>query len=202
MPDMSGVDLAKLIKLEFPSLPLIAVSSIESYVDITNFECIIQKPVPRTRLISAIENVLQTDDACLVSTDSSGSFSGPEDRKHLNIIVCEDVAYNLSMLVSMLESIGYTHIDTANSGLEAIKLLRSRKYDIMLLDLKMPDVDGYGVLHFVREHNITIETIIVTASILDNDRMRCKDNGAHYFINKPVDLRQLRSVMNRASQNI
>ena len=101
----------------------------------------------------------------------------------------------------MLEILGYNNIDLAENGEIAWKMLKDKykngePYDILLLDLKMPKVDGYEIIEKVRENGWIIPKIIViTASIMKEDREKCKNMGAKYFLNKPIDMKQLKEIM-------
>ena len=76
-------------------------------------------------------------------------------------------------------------------------------FDIMLLDLRMPVMDGYEVIDAVKRNGWVLPKIIViTASVMTEDRSRCKKLGIQYFISKPIDFQQLKEVMLHATEII
>jgi CheY-like chemotaxis protein len=65
----------------------------------------------------------------------------------------------------------------------------------------MPNIDGYGVLQYIKEKNYKdIKIIVITASIMEDDRKVCKKLGVKYFINKPIDFQQLKTVMVKSTE--
>jgi CheY-like chemotaxis protein len=106
----------------------------------------------------------------------------------------------------MVKSIGYNNIHVSSDGLEAIKKLDCEykiksSYDILLLDIRMPIMDGYDVIEHIERKGYPLPKIVaVTASVLDEDRNKCKKMGVRYFINKPIDMSQLKNVLLKLSQ--
>ena len=98
----------------------------------------------------------------------------------------------------MLEYLGYSKIDSADNGEQAVEKIKKESipYDIVLLDLRMPIMDGYEVIESLIKANIVLpKIVIITASVLQNDKNKCKDKGIKYFINKPIELNELKEVM-------
>ena len=204
MPEMSGTELAKQIKDTHPFFPIIALSSLEDgYYDYSFFEYRLNKPINKLQLFQSIYNVLSVDksieDASLSDIESVIEPSiaiipgSPKDK--INILIAEDVQYNATLLLNMLEFKGYRNITIVENGKEAINILNQTSFDLLLLDLRMPELDGFGVLDYIKEHNIDIKVIPVTASIIDEDRERCKEYGLKFFLTKPIDISQLRKVL-------
>ena len=103
------------------------------------------------------------------------------------ILIVDDEARNRSLLEGMLHAFGYETI-SASSGLEALNNLDST-IDLVLLDMLMPEMDGFGVLHRIRENHdfADLPVIVVTALDSRNDRIRAIEHGANDFISKPID---------------
>ena len=126
---------------------------------------------------------------------------GTKFDHNIRILIVEDIAYNRTLLVNMLENIRYTRIDEAVDGQQAFQLVeRARKdndeYSVMLLDLRMPVMDGYDVIKAMTARGWDLpKIVVVTASVMDDDRDRCKEVGIQYFITKPISLPQLKDVM-------
>jgi CheY-like chemotaxis protein len=109
--------------------------------------------------------------------------------------------YNRNLLVNMLQNLNYKRIDTAENGEIALSMIiqadkEGDPYDILLLDLRMPIMTGYNTMLGLKEINITQPNIvIVTASVMDEDKQKCRNLGAKYFITKPIEMQQLKNVM-------
>ena len=207
MPNSSGVDLAKQIKDEKPLLPILAIASDDSSVDVSNICKKIEKPVNKIQLFNGVYSIIEktiNQEAYIGGEDSSESGSDTPSsnfNKKVKILIAEDVLYNTTLLINMLESDGYVNIDTAKNGKIAIDMIEEahkedKPYHILLLDLRMPVMDGYEVLKTYHEKGWKLPNIIVvTASIIEQDRQKCKKLGASYFINKPIDIQELLTTM-------
>lgn len=222
MPGISGIQLAESIKHERPLFPLIALSSLDGFINLSNFEAKLDKPVDKVRLFNEIYKIVSQNDFNSIyignntkrdsdssssdyaessSSDSSKTNSPSSNfNKYINILIAEDVKYNQTLLVNMVESLGYINISVASNGTETIDLITNTKkpFDILLLDLRMPELDGYDVIKYINQNKLPIPKIIViTASVLSEDRQRCSEAGIKYFINKPIQLNQLKNVILR-----
>ncbi len=114
-----------------------------------------------------------------------------------NVLIVDDDVRNLFALTTALERFGL-NVTSAESGQEAIDILdRSKNIDIVLMDIMMPEMDGYETMKNIRKGNkhkdLTI--IAVTAKAMKGDRQRCIESGASDYITKPVNVDQLSSLM-------
>jgi CheY-like chemotaxis protein len=106
----------------------------------------------------------------------------------------------------MVTDLGYSDITVASDGQETIEKLDNAyesktPYHILLLDLRMPKMDGYDVIDHICSKGYPLPKIVaVTASVLQEDRDRCKKMGVQYFINKPINMLQLKNVLLKTSQ--
>ena len=207
MPGTTGSELAKQIKAERPLFPLIALSSLDSFSLNSDFEHKLDKPLNKVQLFNAIHNLLARKQApsaflgdapCHASKTCSPS---PNFNKNLRILIAEDVTYNSNLLTNMLSILGYLDVSVAKDGNEAIDLLSTARkaqdpFEILLLDLRMPNTDGYGVIAKHKEMGWTLpKIVVVTASVMEDDRRRCREEGVSYFINKPIEMNQLKEIM-------
>jgi DNA-binding NtrC family response regulator len=88
------------------------------------------------------------------------------------------------------------------SGEEALGLLEEETPEVMVLDLKMPGVDGFEILAKVKKTNPDIEVIILTGHGTENDRQRCMEMGAFAYLQKPTDIDLLTTTMKKAYARI
>ena len=206
MPGISGSELAKQIKEEQPLLPLIALSSIDSFVNTSDFEQKLDKPINRLQLFNNMHHIISKKESpCAYigkekCSPSNKMNCGVFDKK-LRVLIAEDIIYNRNLLLNMLDKIGYKNVDIAENGKIAIDMveksqLENDPYKILLLDLRMPIMDGYDVINTHKSKGWELpHIIVVTACILEEDRDKCKDLGVEYFINKPIEMKQLKEIM-------
>jgi CheY-like chemotaxis protein len=206
MPDMSGTDLAQQMKEINPDLPLVALSSLDEPIVSNCFETILNKPVHKIRLLDCLSRILSKDSItdCVLQPNNEDEEKITA-RKEARILVAEDISYNLDMLIKMLENIGYCNIDTVTDGEKAIVKIdneyeRKTPYDILLLDLKMPKIDGFSVAEHIRARGYAYPKIaVLTASVVEADRERCRRLGIKYFILKPINMTHLKIVLKHLS---
>jgi CheY-like chemotaxis protein len=121
------------------------------------------------------------------------------EKKH--ILIVEDNKTSLQIMTLMLSRLGHT-CDCVINGLEAVKILTKKKFDIVLMDCQMPVMDGYEATQRIRGENSevinpSVPIIAVTANVCECDRERCFDVGMNEFIGKPVRIASLKTVLER-----
>ena len=105
------------------------------------------------------------------------------------ILVIEDDVDNLGMMTFMLKRLGYSVLE-AHDGLEGLKLARQELPDLILLDLAMPEMDGWTVARLLRNDPATrkIKIVVVSVRSLLEDRQRAREAGADGYITKPMSM--------------
>ena len=205
MPGTTGTELAKQIKEERPFFPLIALSSIDTFITTQEFEQKLDKPINRVQLFNGIHRVLskkQTPSAYIGdNTEVKSNSSSPSSQfdNKIKILIAEDVIYNRTLLENMLKNLKYTNIVSTENGKEAFETIEknsNKPFDVLLLDLRMPVMDGYQVIKAIQDKGWKLpKIVVVTASVMEEDRHKCKNLGIQYFINKPIEIKQLKEVM-------
>jgi DNA-binding NtrC family response regulator len=112
------------------------------------------------------------------------------------ILVVDDEEALRTVLSSELVSAGYD-IATASDGDEAISAVQNKKFDLVLLDIKMPRVDGFEVLKFVKKTYPAIKVIMLTGFADLKNAIESKKHGAEDFVSKPYDLVDLLTTIER-----
>ena len=137
-----------------------------------------------------------------VETDrgvASESFSG---LKPMRILVAEDNPSNQRVLVEMLKRMGY-RADAVADGNEVIQALERQDYDLVLMDVKMPEMDGITATQVIRklrlERGPTI--VAITAYALEGDREKCLEAGMDDYISKPIQLKELAAILEKYSMS-
>ncbi len=156
-----------------------------------NFEGVgyLIKPVRRSRLKEAL---LHGEP----STERVASVPSEPVTDYLSILIVEDNLINQKVLLKMLQSFGYD-ADLANNGQEAIEAFRLKRYDIIFMDMHMPEMDGLEATRRIRAESTPSSPFIVaiTAAAMETDRAECLKAGMNAFLSKPVRREDLQRVL-------
>ncbi|MBI5021840.1 MAG: response regulator [Ignavibacteriales bacterium] len=109
----------------------------------------------------------------------------------INVLLADDDSTLGGILTKELRTFGFS-VDFVENGADAISLLQKGKYDIAVLDIRMPKVDGFGVLSFIKKEYPATKTIMLTAYADLKHKIMSHDGGADEFMTKPYDLETLR----------
>jgi len=111
--------------------------------------------------------------------------------KNIKVLVVEDIALNQLLMKTLLDDFGFER-DVAANGKIAIEKLQSKSFDIILMDLQMPEMNGFDATEYIRtKMNSKIPIIALTADVTTVDLVKCKAVGMNDYISKPVDERLL-----------
>jgi CheY-like chemotaxis protein/nitrogen-specific signal transduction histidine kinase len=208
MPEMDGIALAKKIR-EFPEyqqLPLVMLSSLsisrsEIEASHVNFAATLNKPIKQFQLQDVLTHVLgaNSDRSIPIPKSKSSNYDLYRATFPLRILLAEDNLVNQKVALHMLKRIGY-QADIAIDGLDAIEHLRHQPYDVILMDLQMPKMDGIEatrrILTEFPEHRCPT-IIAMTANALEGDKQECLDAGMHDYVTKPVKIEQLARALSQ-----
>lgn len=121
-----------------------------------------------------------------------------EEMGRLSILLCEDNILNQHLARSIIESFNFT-LDIANNGDEGINMLQKNKYDLVLMDLQMPVMDGYQATEYIRlQMKSDIPIIAITAHSLIGEQQKCFDLGMNAYVSKPFKQEELLTQMKKA----
>ena len=110
-----------------------------------------------------------------------------KDIRHLRILVVEDIPLNQLLMKTLLDDFGFER-DIASNGKIAIEMINNYHYDLVLMDLQMPEMNGFEATQYIREKlNLNIPIIALTADVTTVDLAKCKLVGMNDYIAKPVD---------------
>ncbi len=196
MPYMNGLELAKNVKRLYPSIPIILLSSIgEDYTKNEShlFASVLNKPVRQHILNKHVLQALQPQNSEVVPVNNEqvklpGNFS----QKHpLEILVAEDNEVNQKVIAYILNKLGYTPC-LAQNGAVAVEMARQKQYDIILMDMQMPEMDGIQATDFIRK-NFDVQPVIIalTANTMEGDQEKCLRAGMDDYLSKPVKLEDI-----------
>lgn len=194
MPDISGVELSKKIKEIDADIPLVALTSIDRDFNTTNFKYVLTKPINKIKLMDVILKIVKSNS---IEQFKLNPIIKNIENKNINFLIAEDVDYNYEILKNMLLLLGYNNIQYAKNGEEVIDMIQVNKFNILLLDLKMPIKNGFEVAKYIKENSQYnyIKIIVISASVLEYDKEKCKELGISYFLTKPLNLNHLKNTI-------
>lgn len=202
MPEMDGIQLARRIKKSYPSLPIILLSSIgdergKDYVNL--FSSIMTKPVKQSVLCRHIVNDLRNQKKKFEPEMPVRKVLTEEFAKQypMRILIAEDNLVNQKLTERVLSKLGY-QAGIAGNGKEVLDVHGHERYDIILMDVQMPEMDGYEATKSIRKSGGTQPVIIaMTANAIQGDREACLEAGMDDYISKPVKLEALVEMLEK-----
>ena len=211
MPDMDGVMLAREIRehRDASRLPLIMLSSLgrkELGADSAQFAAYLMKPIKQSVLYDALVEVFagRPEGAAARIPAATSQFDAQlAERLPLRLLLAEDNAVNQKLALQMLRKMGY-RADIAGNGLEVLEALERQPYDIVLMDVQMPELDGLETTRRIRaqaaQGGAQPRIIAMTANAMQGDREQCLDAGMDDYISKPIQVKELQAALERWGQ--
>jgi CheY-like chemotaxis protein len=205
MPDTDGVTLAGEIRRRWEAgAPRLILLSSEDSAELsalareTGVLAYLLKPVQQSELLEAIWAAMNLEHKVPASAGPAGGQ--PERARPLRVLVAEDNELNVTLLKELLSSRGHL-AQFARDGRAALELALRGEFDLMLVDLHMPELDGFEVVQAIRDHergtNQHLRIIALTARSSARDRERCLAAGMDEFLAKPIEAAALWAVMER-----
>jgi len=197
MPGMDGKQLAVCLREEFADLPPLFLLSSLGDVDVDGlFDVTFTKPVRPRQLADALEQQFsQTPD----SIPNQQQAKRERPTFSYQVLVAEDNPVNQKVACALLKKLGIL-ADVATNGLEVVEKLQRRSYDIVFMDVQMPEVDGLEATLLIRRSETLTQPHIIamTANVMPEDRDRCTNVGMDDFVAKPIRLDCLVEALQRA----
>jgi len=156
------------------------------------------KPIVQSQLFDAVLNVLATKDQQLHEVPLVTRHTLREARQNLRILLAEDNVVNQVLVCRLLEKHGHSVV-VANNGRNAIEELEKEKFDLVLMDVSMPEMDGFEAVAAIRAKEGAAQThipiVAMTAHALKGDREHCLAAGMDAYISKPVQPKELFEII-------
>jgi signal transduction histidine kinase/DNA-binding response OmpR family regulator len=199
MPLIDGAMLAQIIRNKHnkTELPMIMLTSLGQSLPKEHralFNAYLTKPVKPTVLFNVLLGLFSTGETAVSTSNKQGLFDITMGQRHpLRILLAEDNAINQKVALRILERLGY-RADVAGNGLEVIEAVAQRPYDVILMDVQMPEMDGLQATTHIREQltERSQPTIIaMTAHALAGDREKYLGYGMDDYVSKPVRVNEL-----------
>jgi len=211
MPGMSGIELGRAIKADATIcathlLLLTSVSGVGAAARAKEmgFDGYLTKPAKPTHLHDCILASLGADTSLSATAQPKSALPEPRSvernaTNRVRVLLAEDNAVNKKVALKMLERLGHD-ADSAGNGVEALALLKLTRYDVILMDCQMPEMDGFETTREIRlregsERHTPI--IAMTANAMAGDRESCIAAGMDDYISKPVRLDDLSAALER-----
>jgi CheY-like chemotaxis protein/two-component sensor histidine kinase len=191
MPVVSGFDLIKMIKSDknFTKLPIIIYTGKESYQeDLKKIDGLFSDLLHKSS--SNIEDLADTVSAMINRFDEPSKPEEIKDKKDtIKILLVEDYKHSQIIVTRLLKKNNFDSIVVVENGLQALEQVQEQHYDLILMDMQMPVMNGFEATQKIRELDKYKETPIIalTAFAMKGDREKCLEAGATDYIPKPID---------------
>ena len=201
MPEMDGFEVARRIRDEakLGGATIMMLSSSGQYDESNRcreagIASYLTKPVDQRELLSAIGHVLAREPGQRAQLPTSMLPAELPDRR-LHVLLAEDNAVNQRLAASLLERRGH-RVTIAANGREAIDAVRAQRFDVVLMDVQMPEMGGFEATRAIRtleqgNGSSRLPIVAMTAHAMKGDRERCLASGMDEYLTKPLDPRQL-----------
>ncbi len=203
LPGMNGMQLAARMKEELPELPLILLNAkhdtrYKEQEGITGEITVLSKPLKQHHLFDHILSIFRDKKTGQMQDMSVKKLSaGFATQYPLHILVAEDNLVNQKWATKILGKLGYT-VDIADNGHIALDMVSKTTYDLILMDVQMPEMDGLEATKMIRVClNKQPVIIAMTANVMHGDRMACMQAGMDDYISKPVQLGELVNMLEK-----
>jgi signal transduction histidine kinase/DNA-binding response OmpR family regulator len=204
MPEMDGVTLARAVHERVPTLPLVLFSSLgrrEAGDTDGLFSAYLAKPVRQSQLFDTLLGLVAAQPARAPAAPAKTALDPTMGTRHpLRILLAEDTVVNQKLALRLLQQMGY-RADVASNGLEAVESVERQPYDVVLMDVQMPEMDGLEATRRIRarwKDAVRPRIIAMTANAMAGDREMCLEAGMDDYLTKPIRVEQLVDALARS----
>ncbi|MGA0559909.1 two-component regulator propeller domain-containing protein [Larkinella sp. VNQ87] len=204
MPEMNGVELARRIREQHAHLPIVLLSSVGEETRKAHpelFSAILTKPIRQQQLFDLVQRQLKQADLPTTSVARPAqqqlSKAFAQDNP-LTILVAEDYQANQRLILNILQKLGYQP-QLAQNGVEVMEKLRQEAFDVVLMDVQMPEMNGLEATRLIRRqpgHQPII--IAMTANAMKEDQAECLEAGMDDYLSKPLVIDLLKKALQQA----
>jgi CheY-like chemotaxis protein len=192
MPEMDGLAFADEIRRHNKTLPLVILTQIGQHLP-TN-HAYLTKPVTPSQLHRVLTNIISMQLA--QKSEQTRAVDKEIQTSSLRILLAEDNVTSQKVAKQMLRRLGY-RADVVANGIEALQALERQPYDLVLMDLRMPEMDGLQATRIIRQRwpDNGPKIIAITAYALQGDKEKCIDAGMDDYISKPIRMNELAAIL-------
>jgi signal transduction histidine kinase/CheY-like chemotaxis protein len=203
MPEKDGIELALELKENGAPFPLILFSSGNkpNFEDFNKlFASFIRKPLKQQHLLQALIDIFSKPSDSPIRKRETIFNVLLSKQVPLNILIVEDDFINQKVIGKVLKKLGY-QVDISNNGLEALDRIESTPYDLVFMDIQMPEMDGYETTTLIRKNkklnHSKLVIIAMTANAMQEDRDKCLKLGMNDYISKPVIAQEIEQIIRK-----
>jgi len=208
MPKMDGFELAQQIRNKYGDKPyIVMLSSVINNTEDVCFDRFIAKPIKQSLLFDAISRLFYSNSPIEEKNSVDSTLKNSESlaiRFPMSILIAEDNPINQKLLTHILQKNGYQP-DLASNGLEVLQSVRRQKYNIIFMDVQMPEMDGFeATRQLVKRYKSQDRPFIVavTANAMKGDKELCEEAGMDDYITKPIRVVELIRVIEKYYKQI
>ncbi len=212
MPEMKGPEIVKKFKKEFPDLkkpeivflitPQYAIASEKT--NLTDIENTLSKPVHQRDLLSLLMKQLNKKVSEKETSKTTDKQSDDKEAKEVSILVAEDQIINRKIVNQLLQKKGWA-VTLAENGKVAFEKTKENKFDVILMDVQMPEMDGLDATRLIRkfeeEKGYHTPIVAMTAHAMKGDKEKCLAVGMDHYITKPVNPNELYDAIEKYAYN-
>jgi len=205
MPEMDGVTLARKLRERRPGLPLVLFSSLgrrEAGDDDRLFDAYLGKPIHQSHLYDTLVGLFAGHAVSRTATVTKSQLDPAMASRHpLRILLAEDNVVNQKLALRLLQQMGY-RADLASNGIEAVESVERQAYDVVLMDVQMPEMDGLEASRRITGKWAAGERpriVAMTANAMQGDREQCLAAGMDDYVTKPIRVDALVEALTRVT---
>ena len=207
MPEMDGMALARQMRSAGVKWPLVLFSSLgrrEAGDTEGLFNAYLAKPLHQSQLFDTLLSLLVHDAEAPKATNGRATPKmdpGMAARHPLRILLAEDNVVNQKLALRLLQQLGY-RADLASNGVEAIESVERQPYDVVLMDVQMPEMDGLEASRRITDRWAAAarpRIVAMTANTMQGDREMCLAAGMDDYLTKPIRVDQLIETLHQAT---
>ena len=194
MPELDGVALGRALKAIDASLPLVLFTSLGRREALAEgegiFKATLTKPLRQSQLFDTMVSLLghESDQPDRPAPVKPGIDPTMAARHPLRILLAEDNVVNQKLAIRILQQMGY-RVDVASNGVEAIECVERQRYDVILMDVQMPEMDGLEASRRIVQcwaADARPRIVAMTANAMQGDREECLAAGMDDYVTKPI----------------
>lgn len=190
MPD-SQKTLEKIkLSPEMKSVPVVLMGDMQAQSDFEGKAIdFILKPLMIRRVSSVFQKIISGKTRPQETPIMTAEEDDNQTYDHISILLAEDNIFNRHVALEILKKATFTQVDTVENGRQAIEALHKKRYDIVLMDVQMPEMDGLTATKQIRKQSAwqDIPIIAMTANALKGDKEQCFEAGMNDYVSKPID---------------
>lgn len=208
MPGMDGLEVARSIRSKWRAdqVALVMLTSVHEMhlaeqIVALDVAVHVVKPFTQSEVLDGILSVISSPSAAGQKDAKPVSDADASADKPLRILLVEDNQVNRTLATRILESAGHK-VETAWDGNLAIEAVRTRDYDLVLMDMQMPVMDGFESTRHIREleNGRRVPIVALTARAMEGDEQKCLEAGMDGYLSKPVRMAELREMVLRVTK--